>query len=275
MSQPKPSKPKVRNNMPIILIGLLAIIAVASVAFLILVARLSVEEADLWLRPITGILLLFTFVVGGAMLITGYIVVDKLSVRVANAQTEAALAKTRADQEAIKRLELEKYLQPRELPDRQWARIIGQPDPVEPLIPFSGMTAIISALNELEAYRAAGSIEGTLKAAAWTVKGEPPPSDIPNPRWDGVKIDKATGRAREGDKAPQASDALIGVLRSYNWQVEYRNVSPDKLPINTVRITIGFNSVTRYFWPRTYNDLVEESERRVTIENAKEKSSPK
>lgn len=68
MDYPNPSEPKARKKMTNILIGLLAIIAGASIVFLILVARSSVEEADLWLRPITGVMLLCTFVVGAAML---------------------------------------------------------------------------------------------------------------------------------------------------------------------------------------------------------------
>jgi hypothetical protein len=179
--------------------------------------------------------------------------------------------------ERSRRLELEKYFQPREIPSREWARIVGQPDPVKPLIPFSGITAIISVLPELEPNRAAANIVGTLEAAAWTVKGEGPPSGIATPAWDGVKLDKATGGRREGDKAPEATTALMEVLRSYNWEVSNHNVSPEKLPINTVRITIGFNSVSRYFWPRRMTELIEDEERRTRVrtENANEKRSPK
>src|SRR6266545_3301450 len=106
MSTATPITPKERKKMTIALIGLLAVIFVASVIFLVLVARLSVEEADLWLRPITAVMLLFTFIVGAAMLITGYIVVSKLDVRVAEAQESAAQAD-------LARLELEKAIAPR------------------------------------------------------------------------------------------------------------------------------------------------------------------
>jgi hypothetical protein len=231
MSQHAPTPAKTRNKMPTILIGLLVVIASASVVFLILVARLSVEEADLWLRPITGILLLFTFVVGGAMLITGYIVVDKLGTRVANAQTEASNAKLRADQEAIKRLELEESLQPRMLETNGFV--------TARLKKFEGASYLIQCPPDFETRRLAGQLRFTLGMAgwknigtAWTDEGE------------GVRVESLE-KTDDGQKAASAASMeLVSYLEANRVD---SHVAPglmsarymdDKTPIDPINIKI-------------------------------------
>jgi len=262
--------------MPTILIGLLAIIAVASIAFLILVAKLPVEDADLWLRPITGVLLLFTFVVGGAMLITGYIVVDKLGVRVAKAQTEASDAKTRADQEAVKRATLEKSVARREI-----ARIFRSDGSsnLDSLKPFAGVNVIIEYLpNDIETRRAFPAVEAVMRETGWNVSKPDPNPALESPEFDGVtvgsylpKIPPETplkerlAKQQAITDALHAAEALIELLKVNNWEVRYDHGASEGLPANTIRVRVGFKSLP----------LVLNEEFQKILEEAHNKTKPK
>ena len=220
--------------MPTILIGLLIVITAASVLFLVLVTRLSVEDADLWLRPITGLLLLFTFVVGGAMLFTGYVVVDKLGIRVAEAQKEASNAKRRADEEAVKRAELEAVLAPRQLEQGQTA---------ENLKPFAPIETSIEVVNDFEARRMAGQIVLMLQMAGWKPVG---PKVVQKDEdffgWVGIKVEASIGYIPEGDRAPNAAEALVAQLLANNIKAERTGPTSrhtPKLPLNMLIVRVG------------------------------------
>lgn len=259
MSHPKPMTPKARKKMPILLMALLAIIAIASIAFLVLVARLSVEDADLWLRPITGMLLLFTFVVGGAMLFTGYVVIDRLGEKVANAQTEASTAKRRADREAIKRGELEKSLSPRTLTLTLYGD--GRSS-IDSLKAFAGTRVIFEFLPEVEARRASKALLSVLGRAGWQVVSTTARPELEEPFFDGIKVVR-NNALPEGDKAEDAAKALVNFLTENKWQANELPTSMlARLPANTIKIQVGFKPDDTYF------RLVESREREIVRKRA-------
>lgn len=92
--------------MSTIILTLLGIIIVATVTFLFLLFRLPLEDADFWLKVMSGLLAAFTFLAGAAALVTGTIVGNRQSEKVLILEKETADAKRAY-------LELQERTQPR------------------------------------------------------------------------------------------------------------------------------------------------------------------
>lgn len=91
------------NTIVLILVGILII---AALTFLVSLFRLSLEDADFWLKVISGVLAAFTFLAGAAALVTGAILgnqqVEKIAV--IEQAAEEARAKTAAAELALEQL---------------------------------------------------------------------------------------------------------------------------------------------------------------------------
>jgi hypothetical protein len=98
-----------------------------------------------------------------AMLFTGYVVVDKLGIRVAEAQKETSDARMRAEQETVKKLELEESITPEEL--RLLER--GGISIIDPLKSFAGTEVILWCFRDDKPLRATANIDGLLRKAGW------------------------------------------------------------------------------------------------------------
>src|ERR671927_1348018 len=91
---------RTRAPMNTIVLILLGIVIVATLAFLVSLFRLSLDDADFWLKVISGVLAAFTFLAGAAALVTGTVL--------GNRQSEKILTLgTTLEKERQTRLELE------------------------------------------------------------------------------------------------------------------------------------------------------------------------
>ena len=146
------------------------------------------------------------------MLFTGYVVVDKLGIRVAEAQKEASDARMRAEQETVKRLELEKSIAPGEL--RHVER--GGISIIDPLKSFAGTEVILWYFRDDEPLRAIANIDGLRRKAGWNsgTKGAEK-RELSHAFFGGVVVEPHISTA--GGDTNAAADALVEFLRANNW----------------------------------------------------------
>jgi len=176
----------------------------------------------------------------------------------ANSQLEAVDNKRAELQTSLENLAI--CNAPRVIP--QWYK--GKEGFADPLKPFARQ-AIVEFIVEPEPLRAAGSVEGALKEAGWTVKSIPlfSPSDwekVP----DGVEVHayelpppnpkqmdnwySLMASARESEKA---ADKVVDFLQSYHWEAKRTwLLSPKTIPPDSVDITIGLYPANTFVVPR-------------------------
>lgn len=262
--------------MTAILTILFVTVVVASVTFMLLLFRLSVEDADFWLRPMTAALAFFTFLAVASALWTGHFVFKNLSLQVSSAQTEASNAKTRADQEAVKRATLEKSVARREI--GRIFRSDGSSN-LDSLKPFAGVNVIIEYLpNDIETRRAFPAVEAVMRETGWNISKPNPNPALESPEFDGVtvgsylpKIPPETplterlAKQQASTDALHAAEALIELLMVNNWEVRYDHDASEGLPANTIRVRVGFKSLP----------LVLNEEFQKILEEAHNKTKPK
>jgi len=148
---------------------------------------------------------------------------------VARKQTLDTAAELR--QEHDTRIELEKSIQPRNLP-----MIEAGKNNFEPLLPFLGQKYILEYVPDIEALRAASRILANVESAKWQLVKQP----SANPEayqsfFDGVVIryflpkEDAVTRMRSPadvaatERSEKAADALVQVLTSHGWTVRAQN----------------------------------------------------
>ena len=195
----KPKTAKARRPMTYILWALLGTVLVASVAFLLLLFRLSLEDADFWLRPMTAVVLFVTFVAGGAGLATGYFAGKKSEERILE------LSQT-LEEERRTRLELEADVAPRRL------KQMGD------LKAFAGTTVQIYSVPDFEARRLAEQIRQSLEAADWEVRVFTVIDDFRFPDGIVIEFEERLARTTPRDVFParDAASALKAQLRANN-----------------------------------------------------------
>lgn len=217
-----PKTASVRKPMTIILSALLGIVFFASLAFLLLLFKVSLEDADFWLRPMTAVVLFFAFASGVAAAATGYFAGEKMAKEVADARREQAEAERR----------LREAFSPREIADQ---RVM-----IESLKQFEGMKFVLVSLTDVEIVRTAEQIYAVLGDARWQlVRGE---KTTDGSRFmDGILVQTSL----EDRRADEAADMLVAQLINNKIQaarVPYNEIdvrlyglSPD-----AVLVKVGF-----------------------------------
>lgn len=175
------------------------------------------------------------------------------------------------------RLELEKSLNPRSLAYIGEQAIFTDPSMlasvtglrgksnIDPLKPFAGTNVILQYLPDAEASRAAGSIASIIKAAGWNVTELSARPELIGEYFDGVVVWAHRPRTPAGsfpnteqERAKMWSDgaaaSVVLFLRSNNWQADLRGVGKGEVPINTVKIMVGFKP-NPYFQPQVVKDF--------------------
>jgi hypothetical protein len=201
-----PTTARAKRKYAMFLIILFVVIVIASAVFLIALLRLTLEDADFWLRPLTGALVFFTAVAGVGSLFTGYVLGNKLELRLATASKEASDAKARADSEAIKRIELEKNLAPRTI---SLVRFKGEEN-IEPLKLFAGTNVEIECLPDAEPRRLTGNLVSLLKRAEWNILSVNIREEVGDHWGEGIRIESRS--TLQNDLATNAGTALLTFL---------------------------------------------------------------
>jgi hypothetical protein len=218
----------------------------------------TVEGVYWWAQIATLLLIGTTLVTGGITVGTGIVSARRSAIKIAGLETEVSNAKARADQEAVKRLELERAVNQRDLPHRPFD---AAHSPVfDALHPFAGTKVVLMFLPQTEPSRAAGSIFLALDDAGWEIPEYFGNEGLDSEIYDGVVVFYSSPESKS------AADALVGVLESNGWHVkaesDVRNVfgfrekqsgdstrlgSP-KLPDGWLRIAVGFKTTAKERW---------------------------
>lgn len=184
--------------------------------------------------------------------------IEELKNNTAQLEKEVADAKTKQAEAERALLTLEKSLARRQLPF-----IIGEEGKtnIDVLKSFAEFNAVVEFLPEVEARRATLELTGILKQAGWNIVSVTPNPELDHVFWDGVKIepynvsglvllkDESGEMHRSRSKSIEAAEALESFLRSNNWEAMQMAGKPGDLPLNTVRIRIGFKSFPRVRTP--------------------------
>jgi hypothetical protein len=181
----------------------------------------------------------------------------------ARANEKVAKANERAEQESLKRVELEKSLARRSIPRIQR----GNWTNVDELRPFAGIQVMIEFLPEAEASRAAQNLSAICAFAGWTVVSVLPNPKLAEPIWDGVVVESyqprhprlpngqldiagLTRQMRDEEGPREAASALVKFLESNNWKAMRRPTFADETPpLNTIRIRVGLKPEPAFLTP--------------------------
>lgn len=229
-----------RAPMNTIVLTLLGIVIVATLTFLFLLFRLSLDDADFWLKVISGVLAAFTFLAGAAALVTGTISGNRQAERILMLEKgNLELART-LESERTTRLELEQSVAPR--------TIKQVPDNIKQ---FAGTPVFIVNLDDFDARRLAYQLEEILKAAGWKVTRYHTLPAETSGWFDGICVEiNADAGSRPEDRSRVAADALVGLFNVNNIEAELclplEGMYFPKFNENTMRISIGLRPMA-YF----------------------------
>ena len=146
-------------------------------------------------------------------------------------KTEAIEASLKLEKEKTKRLELEQAVSP---------RIMEQYKSSEALKAFTGITAIITNIPDIESQRMAGQLAATLNMAGWKIQFSPyNPKDI---YPDGVIIETNVGAIPKEDISSKAADLLL--IQLQNNKIDSRTMPARGLPADTLVVKVGFKPYT-------------------------------
>jgi hypothetical protein len=250
----KPKTAKVRRPMTIILSVLLVTVIVSSTLFLILLFKLSLEDADFWLRPITGALSFFTFFAIAGALTTGYFVGKRQNVEIARANESAAKANERTATAELRLEMLSRWRNKKETP--RWQFLGDLPEYLRGK--RTGVAEILYApSDDEEPFFLATLLAEALNDAGWTITrrdaiSADDPSQLMNPEaligkplllrvggskgritiWAKNMPTTASASASDAPGAVLASALMKCSLDVYGWTNE-------RLPDGFVRIVIG------------------------------------
>ena len=171
-------------------------------------------------------------------------------------------AESKLESERRTRVDLEKSLAPRVIRLNS-EKVKAE---IDSLRRFARVNVIFELLPDAEAQRAAGNIAALLRAAGFTnisVRINPSMSLSP---FDGVLIFRrkffgpGADVMEDKDGSKPASDALLDVLRSNDWEADTRDIKPDRykeLAPSTMQIAIGLKPYPYFFPPETKEEILE------------------
>jgi outer membrane murein-binding lipoprotein Lpp len=170
---------------------------------------------------------------------------EKAREGIATAQNEAARANERAQEIERQNLALQKQIEDErrsnlELQLAIAPRIIEQFAGIIHMKPFAGMNVIVEAQNDVETIRTANQIVGMLRNAGWKVIRYAISSDNSEFFFPNIKIIHNVGPRMSEGMTRDAVDALLAELKANNIEASMFPAHPE-LPINTIRIRIGYN----------------------------------
>jgi len=184
----------------------------------------------------------------------------------ANAELSRNITTTAAKLQAVeaKRAELEKSLEnlaicnaPRVL--TFWRMDNGKKTSLDALKPFAGRQAIIEAVPDSEARRAAGYVLEALKEAGWSVSGT-----IKDGLKDGVEVNpylvtnfdqeqnkELSSQWQQESQAEEGANAVVDFLQSSNWQArrQYPLDTPEAIPPGGIRVRVGLYPAIPFIAP--------------------------
>lgn len=160
--------------------------------------------------------------------------------------------------ERIKRLNIEKSLEPRQILLIQG---LGKSN-TDPLKPFAGTQMIVRFLPEAEPERAAVNIVDLAQVAGWKLMSVDRRSDFNTGFWDGVVVEPYAAlnplskQSREDradeERSHAAADALADFLCSNGWSARmYRGAKRGEIPKDSVIINVGFKTSPYFEQKRT------------------------
>jgi hypothetical protein len=159
-------------------------------------------------------------------------------------------AENELEKEKRARDELEKTLAPRFI-WFTWNKLTGISSE-DQLKPFAGWSVIIRSISDVEARRAALNLKGHFEAAGWNVVGNTIKIEDNLNFFDGVTVDQyaasvedltingpvdGIGREMQSSKA---TEAVVGFLKSNNWEARHMWAGLAEIKPNEVRVTVGF-----------------------------------
>lgn len=220
------------NTIVLILLG---IVIVATLTFLAVLFRLSLDDADFWLKVISGVLAAFTFLAGAAALFTGTILGNRQDERVATLEKATAEANQKRAEADLRLEELRKRQEPRRLNwDAFVATLKGKP---------RGTVVIEYQPNDREAHFLASELHMALSASQWSVSqpqpARPSPYGLPPILNDGVTV--VANNIDELEPPPKGEDTPLRSLHAAVFASlgMARASRDDSLPDNVFRLLVG------------------------------------
>jgi hypothetical protein len=260
-----------KSPMNTMFVILLAVVVVASVTFFLLLFRLSLEGADVWLKVFSVVLGTLTFLVGASALVVGHFANERQAEKVLTLERGNLELQSRVEQERLTRLQLEESLERRIL--------IMTGATTERLKKFAGTPFVIEALSDGETLSAAGQIRLALTTAGWRDAGTIPTVSEP----DGVRVE--TMILDENPLSQSAFTAagaeLVSFLEANGWDatsgryVRGTNTPLDQaftannIPNETLRVRIG-NKQNLYFMGKLTAGVLNEQAEKAYEESRRE-----
>lgn len=155
------------NTAVLILLG---IVVVTTLAFLVSLFKLSLDDADFWLKVISGVLAAFTFLAGAAALVTGTVLGNRQAEKIAGLDKATAEAKQKQAEAELQLEKLRLGQEPRAQRVTAGLRnaLKGKP---------TGKAEVIYQENDAEVFEFAQALNMGLAASSWEVPFEPRPLD--------------------------------------------------------------------------------------------------
>lgn len=239
--------------MTILLVVLLGIVFFSVVSFFALLFRLSLDDADFWLKVLSGELAIIIFASGLAALFTGYFTNEKLTKQVrqsaaaiAEAQLRLSEQQERAANAEIALLELEQAREdvestivPRDIHPFKYN------ENVETLKPFAGTLVEVGAIDEREPQRLAKTLVRLFQRSGWKVTELAP---IKEDVGDGVRVHFV----ETGQRSP-LKEALMSVMNDNKIVTRFNRPYPGQPP-NSMRIVVGLQETLHLLWKRQSKD---------------------
>jgi hypothetical protein len=241
------------SPMTTLFLVLLGIVAVSILIFGLLLFRLSLDDADFWLKVLSGELAVIIFAIGLAALITGYFTNEKLTKQVMQSAAAITVAQLRLSEQQERaanaerallelqqaREDVESSIVPRDIHPFRLTEFVNT------LKPFAGTLVEVGAIDEREPKRLAKTLVRLLKDSGWKVKELPP---VKEDVGDGVRVHIA----KTGERSP-LKDALLSVMNANKIVTRFNPPYPDQ-PANTIRIVVGLQETLHLLWKRQIED---------------------
>lgn len=231
------SKPM--NTIVLVLLGILIIVAFAYLASLF---WMPLEDADFWLKVISGVVAALTFLAGAAALVTGHILGNRQAEKMLILDKDAAEARTKQAKAEAKLLELSEFRDKQVSP--RWVYLTGLGDALKGKP--TGRAEVIYVPDDDEAWITALVLTRELRAAGWQVIGpsvisEDEPNILIYPKEPGVPLlIRAGGQGPmhlliKDDKTGPIAALVFALLR----RVELGATPKKELPEDFVRVVVG------------------------------------
>lgn len=207
------------------------------------------DELNNWMLTATAIVSAITFLVGISTIYVGYRAGLEKDEKIRAQVERTGKLELELEKERNAGKELEKSLARRQIP---FISGVGGKTNFDSIKVFADFNAIVEYLPEIEARRATIELTEALKIAGWNIVSITPNPELEASFWDGVKIEPYNFSGRVADsggemqesrsKSRAATEALVAFLKSNNWEATAMAGKPGDLPLNTIRIKIGFKS---------------------------------